>query len=70
MEQAETGDAGEMGNFSYNEDVWCVSVGSSVDHSECHSWVPSKVSMVSEFRGADLDLIDGHQIKPRAYSKK
>lgn len=66
MEEAETGDAEEMGNFSHNEDVL---FSSSVDRSECHSWVPFKVSMVSKFRSDDLDLIDCHQIKPRAYFK-
>lgn len=34
MEQAETGDAGEMGNFSYNEDVLDVSSSFAVDHSK------------------------------------
>lgn len=33
MEQAETAGAGEMGNFSSNEDVSGVSSNSAVDHS-------------------------------------
>lgn len=46
MEQAETGGAGEMGNFSYNEDALGVSSRSAVDHSECHYLVLFKVSMI------------------------
>lgn len=34
MEPAETGGAGEMGNFSYNEDVSGVSFSSAGDRSE------------------------------------
>lgn len=39
MKQAETRDAGEMGNFSYNEDVLGVSSRSAVHNSNCESFV-------------------------------
>lgn len=50
---------GEMGNFSYNEDIWCVTFSSVVDHSGCHCLVLFKVT-VSAFILNDVGMIDCH----------